>query len=123
MQCKSQDFKISRTNFITVAATIGLLNFILDDDDDDTIFDIININLFMDLERKGRKESVARRRTHKGVGVGVVVDNNWVSKKGTSKGGERRREGGWRVGKVRRRVVVRSGGAENITEIEVRMWK
>ena len=72
MQYKSQDFKTSRTNFITTAATIGLLSFILDDDD--TVFDIININFFMDLERKGRGESVARGRTHKG--VGVVIDDN-----------------------------------------------
>ena len=72
MQCKSQDFKITRTNFITATATIGLLSFILDDDD--TVFDIININLFMDLERKGRGESVARGRTHKG--VRAVIDDN-----------------------------------------------
>ena len=60
------------TNFITVVATIGLLSFILDDDN--TVFNIININFFMDLERKGRGESVARGRIRKG--VGVVVDDN-----------------------------------------------
>ena len=64
-----------------------------------------------------------RGRTHKG--VEAVVDDNWVSKKGTCRGCGRKRVegGGWRVGKVRRRVVVRSGGAENIREIKVRTWR
>ena len=73
MQCKSQDFKISMTNFITTAATIALFSFILNNDDD-TIFGIITINFFMDLEREGRGESVARGRTHKG--VRAVIDDN-----------------------------------------------